>query len=186
MKRLLIVVGCPRSGTTWLQQLLLSHPQVVGPSEETFLFARLAPAWALAHSAEGDIWGDRATSIAAIRRFCDRILTHVPGADEAALLVEKTPAHVFCLEQVAALYPDLAVIHLVRDGRDVARSLVEFEFGVPDLGSAATVWQQSLDAFDHARPRLHHAREVRYEDLLDDPVGVTSELLMWAGAPARA
>src|SRR5205085_9107504 len=78
MKRLLIVVGCPRSGTTWLQQLLLSHPQVVGPSEETFLFARLAPAWALAHSAEGDIWGDRATSIAAIRRFCDRILPHVP------------------------------------------------------------------------------------------------------------
>src|SRR5207249_3136596 len=134
---------------------------IVGPHAETFLFDRVGPAWALAHDTTRQPWRDIETSTAAIRRFCDRLLAGVPGADRDVLLVEKTPVHVFCLDRVAALYPDVAVIHLVRDGRDVARSLVEFDFGTPDLSSAATVWRRSLDAFDNARPRLRRAREVR-------------------------
>jgi hypothetical protein len=36
---LVFLIGCPRSGTTWLQRLLASHPQV-RTVQETFLFPR--------------------------------------------------------------------------------------------------------------------------------------------------
>src|SRR5947208_13736749 len=121
MTKLLLVVGCARSGTTWLHRLLLSHPDVVGPTSETFLFDRLGPLSSLVHSPAGETWGHRAESWAAARRFCDRMLAGVPGSEQATLLVEKTPAHVSCLDHVAALYPDVGVVHPVRDHRAVSR-----------------------------------------------------------------
>src|SRR4051812_17051709 len=44
LDRPVFVVGAPRSGTTWLQQLLVAAPQIVGGHESQF-FVELAPVW---------------------------------------------------------------------------------------------------------------------------------------------
>src|SRR5256885_8235995 len=35
------VVGCPRSGTTWVRNMLGAHPFVVGPATETHVYDEL-------------------------------------------------------------------------------------------------------------------------------------------------
>src|SRR5207253_11096142 len=77
--------------------------------------------------------------------------------------------------------PDSWVIAIHRDGRDVARSLAEVSFGAGSITAAATTWRSITEAIERDAPRCSRFRDVRYEDLLADPVSVTSALWSWVG-----
>jgi LPS sulfotransferase NodH len=179
--RLVVVFGCARSGTTWLQQLLLAHPDVGGPDEaESWIFMDLHAFWSSPELA-ASIPSDRLAAL--LRRFCDRLFAaalerHRSGA---TLFVEKTPGHAQHLDEIASVYPDAWFVHIVRDGRDVARSLAEFEHGVANVRAGAAAWVATLDAVARSAPGLARFREIRYEDLVVDPVGRAAELLSWVG-----
>src|SRR4051812_41977208 len=101
------------------------------------MFARLSGLFANMARSGGDglsQYVDGAAFDAAVRKFCDRlidgaVLRHNPSA---LAFVEKTPRHALMLHRVQHVYPDVHVVHIVRDGRDVARSLAEFSLGVPN------------------------------------------------------
>jgi LPS sulfotransferase NodH len=190
--RLVLVVGCPRSGTTWLGQLLMSHPAATGIREgETSLFLCLQDLYANMRRTDGtglsnDV--DEEALDAAVRRFCDRMIGAAVRRDDpgAQVFVEKTPAHAFMLARIAHLYPDVAVMHIVRDGRDVARSLAELSFGAPSVRAGAQAWVRTLTAVEQQAGALRAFRQVRYEGLLEDPLGGVSELFEWLGLPVDA
>jgi hypothetical protein len=78
---------------------------------------------------------------------------------------DKSPFSVLALPALRAVFPDLRVVHMVRDGRDVAASFVE-SFG-NDLSRATMVWLRAIRAaraFGRAVPPQY--LEVRYEDLV--------------------
>ena len=183
--RLVIVAGVARSGTTWLESLLMTHPQVGGVERtETFLFSALRGLLR-----DERLWAEVDDLPARLRRFTDRVLRatldhHTPSATH---FVEKTPLHAGLLPRIAALYPDAWFVHLVRDGRDVARSLAQVDF-LRGVGPAdgARLWAQTVRRIDAAATSLPQFREVRYEDLFADPVGVTTALLEWVGLEADA
>jgi hypothetical protein len=183
--RLVLIFGCPRSGTTWLTHLLLGHPGAGGQAHsESSLFVSLQTfAGFLERRSDGPLaFVDEPTLVAALRRFCDELLSvDLPAGASVARVVEKTPSHALLLPFINLLYPDAWYIHIVRDGRDVVRSSAEVEFGEPDVAVAARGWVQTLDTVERDAPRLARFREVRYEDLLADPVGRTSDLLSWIG-----
>jgi len=181
--RTVLVVGCPRSGTTWLEQLLCAHPAMVAfPGGESRLFDGLHSVW-LAHGATGRT--DPAVVIDACRRYSDAVLAraHECAGPHATHLVEKTPAHALMLDFIGRVQPDAFVIHLQRDGRDVARSLREFELGTPTLADGARGWSDTIAAVRRDAPRLRFFRGVRYEDLVADPVAGVSALMEWTGLP---
>jgi hypothetical protein len=78
-------------------------------------------------------------------------------------------------------YPDAAYISIVRDGRDVARSMVDVDLGTDDLARAARYWADSVRAARRDGAPLERFREVRYEQLVADPVGGVAELMAWVG-----
>lgn len=175
----IFVVGCPRSGTTWLQAMLLSHAGAAGPKQETALFSAVKdvlanPALAARIGADGVT---KAVRSFATEMFAASLASSPPGTR----LVEKTPHHALHLDIVERLFPDAFVVAIHRDARDVVRSLLEVEFGPKDAGRAARGWVESVTAVERFVPSTLRMRRVRYETLRQNPVDGISDLLEWAG-----
>jgi hypothetical protein len=189
--RLIVVIGCGRSGTTWLEQLILAHPSVGGVARsESWIFQQLHRLW-LNHSSPAGLsaWVDLSTYTSALRRYCDTVFTaalvrHGAGATH---FVEKTPMHCYRLQEIAAVYPDAWVVHLLRDGRDVARSIAQVPFfRVPDPADAVELWRRVVAAVRRDTGFVRRFREVRYEDLHADPIGELKGVLAWVGLGTHA
>lgn len=89
---------------------------------------------------------------------------------------DKTPTHARFLPQLLRVFPNARVIHVLRDGPDVVRSLEQARLA-QDLGHAADRW--AADALNAHRWVAAHPRaglEIRYEDLVRDPEGVTRRM----------
>jgi hypothetical protein len=188
--RLVFAVGARRSGTFWLHRVLTAHRDVAGVPGETYLFSQgIKPLVDRFHHgvASSPITGytymKRDDLIDALREFCDRVflglLDHV-GPD-AQYLVERTPWHVYDLDLIGEIYPDAHFVHIIRDGRDVARSLVSQPWGPTTVAEAAEEWRSSISTARGAAASLAYYREVRYEALLADPARELSDLYEWLG-----
>jgi hypothetical protein len=183
--RVIVVLGAARSGTTWLHRLISAHPMVAGTETgETWLFTDVAPVWAdPVREAAGD-----AAVLTGMRGFCDKLLVAMRAriAPDATHVCEKTPTTVWRLPVLAQMYPDALYIHVVRDGRDVAASLARTWTGgaepsVDEIEAAAREWVEAVGAVHRAAPDLPRFHQVRYEDLLADPLRVVAELWTWIG-----
>lgn len=188
------LVGCPRSGTTLLQQMLDAHP-AVAVAPETFFVRRQ---WARRAQ-----WGPL-TDDAALGRWIDHFVTSDEFADTklapedfrrdalrtertwpaqfAALLEairtargalrvgEKTPNHLFAMRQLEEWFPGCRFVHIVRDPRAVAASWKHVPWttrlGVGD----ADVWRQYAAAARRTPPRSSGALlTLHYEALVQSP-----------------
>lgn len=166
--------GARRSGTWWLQRIITAHPAVAAVPSESFFFSHaIAPLMEAFQDIDRDapstgrIYAERELLLDATREFCDRIFAQF--ADRGTERIgERTPWHVEHLELMNALYPDAYYIHIVRDGRDAARSLTSMQWFTGSLEDAAAEWRRSVVA---ARDAERPARflEVRYEELVSDP-----------------
>ncbi len=180
--RPVFVVGCARSGTTWLQTMLAAHPAIGGPKEETAIFAALRDL--LANRAL-DAWLSRSGLIAAIRRFSVTLFASclTTEAPNASRFLEKTPHHVMHLPTIARVFPEAMVVAIYRDGRDVVRSILDMPFGADDASVAATGWRNATVAAAEFATAFPAFRNVRYEKAIADPVAQIGDLLRWLELP---
>ena len=189
------VVGCGRSGTTLLRAMLDSHPVIAVPPESHFIphFARrhrryerggaLALDVLLADLAENRWfrrWGlEPAAVCAALEEAAPTDLTaglrslygHYAQHQGKLRHADKTPPYVMHIPLLARLFPEAVFVHLIRDGRDVALSLMRASFGPDDFTSAVLTWRRSVQRGRAGGRGLPVGRylELRYEDLVEDP-----------------
>jgi hypothetical protein len=180
-EQVVFVIGVARSGTTWLQQLLLTHRDLGGPSAETFLFATMQPLWDVLEASGGPVHADPVVRTA-LRAFCDELFADALAGDEAQWVVEKTPLHARQVGRIRQLYPDAWYLHIVRDGRDVVRSLSMVDFLTDvEVTSAARLWRDTLDSVRREGAGLRHLIEVHYEDLVAEPEVAVADLITRMG-----
>jgi hypothetical protein len=191
--RMIFVVGARRSGTNWLQRIISAHPEVLAVPSETHLFshglAQLAERFqhALPTSpSTGLVYMERDALLDSLRDFCDSVfgrLAELLGGN-GARICERTPLHAQHLGLISDVYPDAAVIHIIRDGRDSARSLLAQPWGPDTMTEAAREWATTVSAARAAKAPWY--REVRYEELFADPVTGSAELFSWLDLPVDA
>ena len=145
------IIGRGRSGTTWLRTILNSHPEIMCWGEGRFFersfkreeFERLQleniPPSSLYHaileSKYLKAWIDR--SVWAKGKQTDRHLNNLTrlaidyflaeqlSKTNKRIVGDKTPfVSAEVVEEISAIYPEARVIHIIRDGRDVAVSLI--------------------------------------------------------------
>jgi hypothetical protein len=206
--RIAFLVGCARSGTSILGEAIAEHPQVTYLFEVSSIWNDLVPERPDHRLSRADATADVACAmypaLASAREVVERAARAAshpePKAEVGAqaesqgaggkLLLEKNPKHVIRIPFLDALFPGAKFLHIVRDARDTAASLMFRNRGdrwghleIPgwrDLLArypaenhirCAHQWRVSVstarsDARGLAPGRY---REVRYEDLLGDP-----------------
>lgn len=187
--RVLFVVGARRSGTNWLQRLLCMHPDLIPIAAETYLFHGLAELSQRFHHGlvgsanTGLTYLPRDQMIAVFRDLADRAFGAQLGAcDAGRTLVERTPWHAHHLDLIAEVYPGAPVVHLIRDGREVAASLVRQPWGPASIEEAAAEWVSTVSLARGSASAQY--TEVRHEDLATDVVGAMRSLFTAIGYPA--
>lgn len=121
----IILIGSQRSGTTWLGDVLASHPTIAYWSEPRQVWAR-----GFARRPDDVLTAADATSVVAlrIRRTFD---DYVRRAGKARL-AEKTPSNCLRVPFVRATMPDARLLLILRDGRSVIESTERImQSGVP-------------------------------------------------------
>ena len=73
------------------------------------------------------------------------------------------------------------MVHIIRDGRDVARSIRAQWWGPETIEEAAREWTESVRAGRAAGATPDRYRELRYEDLLRQPELEVPALFAWLG-----
>jgi len=108
---------------------------------------------------------------------------------------DKTPMYMQNLRLLERLFPDARYVHLIRDGRDAALSLLSMPRGI-----MTETWMQPRSTADFAcqwRTEVAAARrlgaragerylEVRYEDLLSDTPGQLQRICEFIDLPFEA
>lgn len=119
------------------------------------------------------------------RSYIDRLFAIHCSRMNRRFWVNKTPSLVRCLDLLCKMYPESAVIHIVRDGRDVALSTISLRQGPNDLGDAARRWK---DMVLSSRRLDNHCRyrELHYEDLIAAPEQTMAAVFALLGVDARA
>ena len=93
---------------------------------------------------------------------------------------DKTPMHVYHLNEIYSVYPKAKFVYLLRDGIDVVYSYVGTHKENYDINRAADRWKSSLLAFEKFEHRTNaDCYTVRYEELVERPVDVVSALLKY-------
>lgn len=149
-----LVVGCPRSGTTLLQRMLDSHPQLAVANDTHFISRALektAPDLCEAVNAGDEVpltaalidgvsryhrfsrlglseamFDLAANNSRTYRDFISALYDQYSLLHRKPLSGEKTPDYVRFLPMLHALLPWVRTVHIIRDGRDVALSTLEW------------------------------------------------------------
>jgi hypothetical protein len=202
--RPVFLIGCARSGTSILGEALAAHPQVDYLFEASAIWNELVPPRGDHRLTARDAAPEAARAIIlALAKSRDALPR--TGADDAKegnatdrILLEKNPKHVIRIPFLRALFPQARFIHIIRDGRDTAASLM-FRNRGPNWGHLETPgWRELLERYPTANHvRCAHQwrdsvliaradardlppgsyREVRYEGLLEDAAGTIGSLL---------
>ncbi|MCO5273470.1 MAG: sulfotransferase [Flavobacteriales bacterium] len=180
---LILVVGAPRSGTTWLHHMLATHPDVASQNEELTIFTYLGIAERRflneKHHLDAGHWRQGAPLLYTETEFYQglrAIAGDVYGRlhakkPEAKHLLDKHPDYARHLPLVQKLFPNAKVIHLIRDGREVVVSMMSAKkrlgFGAGEIQGATRHWATNLLAARQAEKLLGPGQymEVRYEEL---------------------
>src|SRR5215212_10404446 len=210
------VVGQQKSGTTWLMRMLDSHPEILCKGEGRFfgrswrqkslkhrdtmrpassLYNALLDAEYLRLWIERSVWSRNDSAAEHLDNLTRMAIDYFLGSaliksgkrvvgDKSPLLTPDT------IREISAIYPEAKVIHIIRDGRDVAVSAAhhtrnfgrarkrsepseteESVFPEGQLEKLAAEWAFRVGKTVEDGPELlgENYTEVRYEDLLQKP-----------------
>ena len=177
------IVGMPRSGTSLTEQILASHPAVVGAGE--------LPFWNGAFTAyrkaeiKGPIDANLIPGMAA--DYLERLAAECDGG---ARVVDKMPANFLYAGLLHAAFPRARIIHMQRHPLDTCLSIYFqnfFNMGpyANDLEDLAHYYGEYLRVMNHWRALLPATAllEIPYEALIEDQEGWSRRMVEFIGLP---
>ncbi len=182
----IFLVGMPRSGSTLLEQVLVSHPSVVGAGEVPYLPQVLSEVLGLGSKFDDyldELTKDKLGDIA--RRYIARLQALArPGSR----VTDKLLANSLLVGVIHLALPNAKIIHCVRDPVDTCLSCFMKSFGnrmpfTNDLSTLGRYYRAQAALMAHWRDVLPPDAflDVRYEDVVGDVESQARRLIAYCG-----
>jgi hypothetical protein len=81
---------------------------------------------------------------------------------------DKTPGYAELMPVIERTLPEARFVHVIRDGRDVALSILARDWGPDTIEKAAQRWKRRITRARRGAAKVGHYMELRYEDLITD------------------
>ena len=194
--RPIFVIGVGRSGTTLVRLMLHNHPRLAIPYESHFIgrFYADLPKYGdldrddnlrllVQHILDEPLlkmWDHPFDVDEVVRSVGERTLAGVLDAIYMAYARGHNKArwgdksdYLDDLPIINCLFPNAQFIHVIRDGRDVARSVIKLDWGPKDMIAAAQWWNDYVWLGHRLGTVIGSERymEVHFERIVQDPAG---------------
>jgi len=193
-------VGSPRSGTTILQSLLAAHPEVISFPESKFFHYLLYDQFAgkLPSRMEA-FFKDEIKRPELLKDFDDSqtvetkaswfvgVLDGLAAEQNKSIWLEKTPEHIYFIDDIERFLPDAKFIHILRNGMDTIASMYEATRNFNELWGAGWDLNHCIERWEYAILTSHkyvnksHHILVKYEELLDNKTKVLGKICNFMG-----
>lgn len=169
------IVGFPRSGTTLLEQVLASHPDVVALEERSCFEDSLGDLF-LDDKALDRLSKAKSDDLAPYRAGYWRRVQGYGVEPRGRMFIDKMPLNTVLLPLIHRLFPDAKILFALRDPRDVVLSCYRRRFGMNPAMYQMLTLRGAADYYDTVMSlgaRFRELmplklREARYEALVDD------------------
>lgn len=191
------IFGMPRSGTTLVEQILSSHPQVFGAGELKFL-AQTLQVTAQTLQQHGGYpacltYLDPVQSCLLGERYLEEIRTlaerdYTPRENQSLLrITDKMPGNFLSLGLVALLMPKAKLIHCRRDPMDSCLScytqrftqVISYTRKLEDLGHYYRHYEELMAHWHKVLPMP--ILDVQYEETVQDPEAMSRKIIEFVG-----
>jgi hypothetical protein len=195
------IVGCVRSGTSLLRNMLALHPRLECPAEthlfryaepfgtpdfekfykKSSLFKRHRTEDGIAHFDFHYSLRMQPTRKGMMDWYGSEFLR--ARKNQQGRWFEKTPQNVYGMLLISAAYPQAKFLHIVRNPLYVAVSLSRGDV-MPELNAraAANYWIEAAMILSHYKQLApNRILEFKYEELLADPVEKITDILQFIG-----
>ena len=222
--RPIFVVGAPRSGTNLFYRTFAKHPDLAWISNITkkvpssFWLTRIIMLFRDDHrpTEANNVWqkftgsDDESLSrddvTAAARKYLNSVVQNNLRIFNKPRFVNKCPGNSVRIEFLKEIFPDAIFIHILRDGRAAAYSIMRSRLGhdgaywsvkppgwqgllkLPLVDASALQWKMTVESILQSATLLppDQYMEVRYEELVDRPVDIFEQVsdncgLKWQG-----
>jgi hypothetical protein len=215
----LFIVGAARSGTTLLQRVVNAHPEIAVVNETYWLPRKFSESAGL--TPEGLVTpglipmllenpkftrmgfgGEELKQLLdsndpiSYPAFVSRMFDLYAEAQGKRIAGDKSPGYVRKMHVLHRLWPEAKFVHLIRDGRDLCLSMMDWKKGERVAGALGTwaedpvttialYWKRSMmlgwETGTTLGPGLYY--EIRYESLVASPAAECRALCDFLGVP---
>jgi len=183
------VLGMPRSGSTLIEQILASHPQIHGAGERTDL--ETAVSAVLNAGGQSSQYPECVPALdgAALKRIGQGYLTRLPAlADGKVHIVDKSPGNFLKIGLIRMILPNARIIHTTRHPIDTCVScysklFTSGQYFSYDLGELGRYYRCYRELMAHWRSVLPPGTmlDVSYEEVVDDLEGQARRMIDYCG-----
>jgi len=197
-KKLVFLVGSPRSGTTWLQLLLL-QPLAVTTVPETNLFTQymrsMVEQWNIDQMTGEPIGLTKLLGEEEFRALLRTVSGFVfakiaQRKPSATIILEKTPRHLNYAREILDLWPEAHFIHIIRDPRAVVASMRAAskswaaQWASSKISWNCEAWLADVSSGRQIASLTQNYQEVFYHELITDGPHVLMGIFNKLGVPS--
>ena len=183
----IFVLGMPRSGTSLVEQILASHPEVYGAGELPYLPRLL---WSRQREGGNSAYPLKPADLIRekLRELGDEYLRLVRRhCSSARYIVDKLPENFLHVGMIRLMLPGARIVHCRRDARATCWSIFKtfftghlpYAYDQRELGEYYRCYERLMQHWSRVLPGLMH--EVEYEELVESQEHNTRLLLDYCG-----
>jgi len=183
----IFIIGMPRSGTTLVEQILASHPQVYGAGELEYLTQIVSSSYDHVNDCnfpESIQHVDDAFFLRSGVEYIQAIRKHSP---DIPFITDKMPINFMYVGLIKLMLPKAKVIHCRRDPVDTCLSIFknyfigkhEYSHDLIELGRYYGFYSALMEHWHKVVPGFIH--DVQYEEMVANQTTQTKSLLEYCG-----